>query len=237
MPDVGKPATQVGVPTAAPVFALPELSARLVPLPSFRFQTPSSPAWGVVISVSLAALDLRHGAGRVPDPYLVDDAGEEAGGCTGRREGAADRGERVGEGIGRFADRERPDRGTVEVEVPGGAVVGRGGVVPGAISRDRIVRADDRMIQAAGRHRVCDTAGSILFEVSDELAVRVDPEEVVDVRVRRLGLRPAFRDQRDRTVIPPFPVLVATPAPVRLNHNSTVKVALRRSDAAPSVAY
>ena len=36
---------------------------------------------------------------------------------------------------------------------------------------------------------------------------------------------------------PPVPVLVPTPAPVRLTHASTVKVALRRSLAAPNVAY
>ena len=41
-----KPGTQVGAPTAAPVLPLPELSARLVPLPSLRFQTPSSPVCG-----------------------------------------------------------------------------------------------------------------------------------------------------------------------------------------------
>ena len=50
-----KPGPQVGEPTAAPVLLLPELSARLVPLPSLRFQTPSSPVCGLVISVSLLA--------------------------------------------------------------------------------------------------------------------------------------------------------------------------------------
>ena len=88
-----KPATQVGAPTAAPVFALPELSARLLPLPSFRFQTPSSPACGVVISLFLAGLDLRQAAGVVPDPHLVDDTGEETRGGARRGQGAPDRGQ------------------------------------------------------------------------------------------------------------------------------------------------
>jgi hypothetical protein len=38
-------------------------------------------------------------------------------------------------------------------------------------------------------------------------------------------------------VMPPPPVLVPTPAPVRLNHSSTVKVADRSCAAVPSVAY
>ena len=103
-----KPATQVGAPTAAPVFALPELSARLLPLPSFRFQTPSRPLWRVVISVSLARLDLRQRAGDVPDPDLVDDAGEEAGGGAGRGEALPTEVSDVGGGVGRLADARVP---------------------------------------------------------------------------------------------------------------------------------
>ena len=37
--------------------------------------------------------------------------------------------------------------------------------------------------------------------------------------------------------IPPFPVPVPAPAPVRLNHSSTVKVALRNCEALPRVTY
>ena len=43
----------------------------------------------------------------------------------------------------------------------------------------------------------------------------------------RLGLSPTLGDERDRVGMPPVPVFVPMPAPVRLNHSSTVKVALR----------
>ena len=46
-----------------------------------------------------AGLDLGEAAGAVPDPDLVDAAGEEAGRRTGRVRRAADRGERVGGGL------------------------------------------------------------------------------------------------------------------------------------------
>ena len=84
-----------------------------------------------MISRVLGGLDLRQRAGDVPDPDFVDRAGEEAGGGAGRGQGAADRGERVGGGVGRFADAEGAGvESAVEIEVPGRAVVGRGGVMP-----------------------------------------------------------------------------------------------------------
>ena len=55
VPGGTKPGTQVGLATAAPVMLLPELSPRLVPLPSLRFQTPSRLVCGVVISLFLVA--------------------------------------------------------------------------------------------------------------------------------------------------------------------------------------
>ena len=84
-----------------------------------------------------------------------------------------------------------------------------------------------------------DAAGLGLLEVRHQLAGRrVDPEEVVDVLRRRLALGATLRDQRNQHWRNRrYPVLVPTPAPVRLNHASIVNVALRRSEAAPSVAY
>ena len=69
-----------------------------------------------------------------------------------------------------------------------------------------------------------------LLEVGHELAAAgVDAEEVVDVGGRRLAFGRPFVISGIALAIPPVPVLVPTPAPVRLNHSSTVNVALRRS--------
>ena len=54
---------------------------------------------------------------------------------------------------------------------------------------------------------------------------------------RRLAFGRPFVISGIALVIPPVPVVVPTPAPVRLNHSSIVKVALRRSAEPPSVAY
>src|SRR3954447_8502995 len=49
------PLVHVGDPKAVPTTALPELSPRFVPVPSFKFQAPIRFAVGVVISLLLAA--------------------------------------------------------------------------------------------------------------------------------------------------------------------------------------
>ena len=103
-------------------------------------------------------------------------------------------------------------------------------MVPDVQGDDRGGR--DRVVEARGR------PGLALLEVGDELAAGgVDAQEVVDVGGCRLGLGPALGDERDRVVMPPVPVLVPTPAPVRLNHSSTVNVALRSWLVLPRVAY
>src|SRR6266542_2107566 len=80
----------------------------------------------------------------------------------------------------------------VQIELPGGAIVAGGGVVPG-VARDH----------GGGRHGVVlaersRSAGAFL-EVGDKDAVRcADAQEVVHVDVAALGLGAAFRQKRDR---------------------------------------
>src|SRR5215210_2257537 len=50
-----KPVVQAGAPTAVPTTVLPELSPRLLPVPSLRFQAPRRLVVGAVISVFRAA--------------------------------------------------------------------------------------------------------------------------------------------------------------------------------------
>ncbi len=88
----------------------------------------------------LGGIDLGQAARRAPDPDLVDDAREEAGGDTTGGPGAADRGQRVGQGVGRLIDRKGPVEDAVEVEVPGRPVIGRGRMVPDVAGDRRCCR-------------------------------------------------------------------------------------------------
>ncbi len=139
----------------------------------------------------LGGLDLGQAAGVVPDADLVDDAREEAGRGARRGPGTADRGQRVGGGIGRLADGERAVEDAVEVEVPGRAVIGRGSVVPD-------VAAGSTVLPVTGWLRL----GLPPLWASSKSATSlplagVDAEEVVDVGGGGLGLGPALGDQRD----------------------------------------
>ena len=78
----------------------------------------------------------------------------------------------------------------------------------------------------------------MLLEVGHEPPlVGVDAEEVVHVDVGGLGLGPALGDQRDRARDAAGARAVPTPAPVRRNHSSSVKLVAPSAGAAPNVTY
>ncbi len=95
----------------------------------------------------LGGIDLGQAARRAPDPDLVDDAREEAGGGACGGPGTADRGQCVlVSALAGWLTARVAVEDAVEIEVPGRPVIGRGRMVPDVAGDDGV--AGDRVIEA-----------------------------------------------------------------------------------------
>ena len=125
----------------------------------------------------LGRLELCQRARAVPDPHLVDDHRRRSRRpCPSSSTRSRPRSATFVAAFAGLPDRQRPVERAVEIQIPGRAVVGRRGVVPGGAAAIAVVP----VIGWFGTGRGPALA---LLEVGDELAARrVDPEEIVDVR-------------------------------------------------------
>ena len=129
--------------------SLTATGATLPPPGETKPGTPSEHRRGGELAV-LVRGDLGRRAHDVPDPGLVDDALEEAGGRAGGGHGRAEGGvldaRRLG---GEGADGEGLVEDPVEIQVPAARAIGRGDMVPD-VAADHGV-AGDRVVRPGGR--------------------------------------------------------------------------------------